>query len=265
MNAVDSDLFPQLNHSSHPTIFREPECFIVQHRLIRILAGTLTIRTHAGLKKISAGDIILLKKHQLVSMMSYPSATGNFKSTTVYFSEALLESFAAEQQISIITSDAVNEITYLAPNPMYDNYFTSLSAYDDSEVNRTLTAFKVKEALMLMSFIDKHVLTILLDFRQPKKIDMLPFMETYFSFNTGIKTFAFLTGRSLASFKRDFIKNHHTTPGKWLLERRLQEAYALLKDRRMKVMQVYLETGFEDLSHFSFAFKKRFGKAPSRI
>ncbi|WP_310588831.1 helix-turn-helix domain-containing protein [Dyadobacter flavalbus] len=28
---------------------------------------------------------------------------------------------------------------------------------------------------------------------------------------------------------------------------------------------VYLEVGFEDLSHFSYVFKKQFGKAPSQL
>ncbi|HMQ59732.1 MAG TPA: helix-turn-helix domain-containing protein [Flavilitoribacter sp.] len=28
---------------------------------------------------------------------------------------------------------------------------------------------------------------------------------------------------------------------------------------------VYLELGFEDLSHFSFAFKKAFGRTPTQV
>ncbi|RZJ76456.1 MAG: AraC family transcriptional regulator, partial [Flavobacterium sp.] len=29
--------------------------------------------------------------------------------------------------------------------------------------------------------------------------------------------------------------------------------------------EVYYETGFENLSHFSYAFKKHFGYAPTRL
>ena len=29
--------------------------------------------------------------------------------------------------------------------------------------------------------------------------------------------------------------------------------------------EVYLEVGFEDLSHFSFVFKKEFGRTPSEV
>ncbi|WP_310588036.1 helix-turn-helix domain-containing protein [Runella sp. SP2] len=32
-----------------------------------------------------------------------------------------------------------------------------------------------------------------------------------------------------------------------------------------KPSEIYLDLGFEDLSHFSFAFEKQFGVAPSRF
>jgi len=80
-----------------------------------------------------------------------------------------------------------------------------------------------------------------------------------------LQRFAYLTGRSLATFKRDFEKLYHTTPNRWLQQRRLQEARYLLTEKGKPVSDVYLEVGFEDLSHFSFAFKKAYGVAPSKI
>ncbi|WP_394365961.1 AraC family transcriptional regulator [Pedobacter hiemivivus] len=32
-----------------------------------------------------------------------------------------------------------------------------------------------------------------------------------------------------------------------------------------KPREVYLEVGFEDLSHFSFVFKKKYGVSPNRL
>ncbi|WP_084153028.1 helix-turn-helix domain-containing protein [Pedobacter jeongneungensis] len=37
------------------------------------------------------------------------------------------------------------------------------------------------------------------------------------------------------------------------------------RENREKYTEVYLQVGFEDLSHFSFAFKKAFGMAPSAL
>jgi AraC-like DNA-binding protein len=90
-------------------------------------------------------------------------------------------------------------------------------------------------------------------------------MNKNYQFNVELKRFAYLTGRSLATFKRDFEKTFHTTPGKWLQQRRLQQAHYLIKQKRQAPSEVYLELGFEDLSHFSFAFKKAFGVAPSKV
>jgi len=86
-----------------------------------------------------------------------------------------------------------------------------------------------------------------------------------FTFNVEMKQFAYLTGRSLATFKRDFEKIFHRSPGRWLHQKRLAQADYLIREKGKKPSDVYLEVGFEDLSHFSFAFKKEFGKAPSLV
>jgi len=50
-----------------------------------------------------------------------------------------------------------------------------------------------------------------------------------------------------------------------LQQRRLREAHYLITEKGKRPSDVYLEVGFEDLSHFSFAFKKNFGVAPSAV
>ena len=55
------------------------------------------------------------------------------------------------------------------------------------------------------------------------------------------------------------------SPEKWLIQRRLQAAHELLKDKSKSVTDVYVEVGFRNMSHFSTAFKKRFRIAPSNF
>jgi len=71
------------------------------------------------------------------------------------------------------------------------------------------------------------------------------------------------TGRSLATFKRDFAKISDLTPQKWLINKRLQVAYDKLTKENKKVSDVYVEVGFKNLSHFYSAFKKQFGYSPA--
>jgi AraC-like DNA-binding protein len=49
------------------------------------------------------------------------------------------------------------------------------------------------------------------------------------------------------------------------VRKRLQEAYFLVPNRGRKPSDIYLELGFESLSHFSVAFKKEFGIVPTSL
>ncbi len=76
---------------------------------------------------------------------------------------------------------------------------------------------------------------------------------------------ASFTGRSLATFKRDFKKISSLTPQKWLIKKRLEMAYIKLKEEGKKVQDVYMEVGFKNPSHFSTAFKKQYGISPTEV
>jgi signal transduction histidine kinase/DNA-binding response OmpR family regulator len=56
-----------------------------------------------------------------------------------------------------------------------------------------------------------------------------------------------------------------TTPSELLRERRLARAEALLRARSGNVSEIAYAVGFDNLSHFSQAFRKRYGVAPSSL
>jgi len=87
-------------------------------------------------------------------------------------------------------------------------------------------------------------------------------MEANFRFNLSLEEYAKLCHRSLSSFKREFQAHFQESPGKWLLQRRLEHAAKLLLNSPMNVTEVAFESGFEDVSHFSRVFKERFGVPP---
>jgi len=65
----------------------------------------------------------------------------------------------------------------------------------------------------------------------------------------------------LSNFKQVF----HTTPHQYLMERRLQKAFDLLKHQRHSVTEVCYLLGFESIGSFSNQFRKRFGVPPSAL
>lgn len=88
-------------------------------------------------------------------------------------------------------------------------------------------------------------------------------MQAHYNFNGSQSQFAYLTGRSLSTFKRDFARIFKTTPNKWLLSKRLGDARYLIQEKNWKATDVYIEVGFKDYSHFSIAYKHLFGQSPS--
>jgi AraC-like DNA-binding protein len=106
---------------------------------------------------------------------------------------------------------------------------------------------------------------VLANFEEPGKIDLAGYMQKNFMFNLPLEKFGYLTGRSLTTFKRDFLKAFNMTPQRWLTQKRLELAHYRFVERKARPIDVCYEVGFENLSHFSFAFKKQYGYAPSEL
>lgn len=87
-------------------------------------------------------------------------------------------------------------------------------------------------------------------------------MDANFTFNLSLSEFARIAQRSLASFKREFFETYHTSPGKWLTQKRLEYAKHLLDTDNRNVTEITNDSGFETVSHFSRVFKEKFGLSP---
>jgi AraC-like DNA-binding protein len=133
------------------------------------------------------------------------------------------------------------------------------------QISEAFVDMKREELLLILLQVMPVLSDVMFDFGIPGKLDLEAFIQQNYKFNVSAERFAFLTGRSLSAFKRDFKSIFHQTPNRWLVKRRLQEARFLIEERHEKASDIYLQLGFEDLSHFSFAFKKEFGVAATRL
>ncbi|HEX5153258.1 MAG TPA: AraC family transcriptional regulator [Parafilimonas sp.] len=94
------------------------------------------------------------------------------------------------------------------------------------------------------------------------KTPLWQIMEANYTFNLTIDEFARIAQRSVASFKREFHEYYHTSPGKWLTNKRLEYAKQLLDISKKNVSEIAYASGFENLSHFSRIFRERYGLSP---
>ncbi|QDA62103.1 helix-turn-helix domain-containing protein [Hymenobacter jejuensis] len=258
---------PQILYSCYFTASREGEQFVPEHILSYQLAGTLVTNDGDREQVFGEGSLRLSKRNRLVKFSKHPPAHGEFKSLSISLDQETLRRFSLEYGYHAEKHPAGAAIVELPLSPLYKSFLDSLQPYEQlaQPGNESLLALKAREAIMLLLKSNPELKDVLFDFSEPGKIDLAAFMDRNFHFNVQLKRFAYLTGRSLATFKRDFEKIFQLSPSRWLQQRRLQEAHYLIKEKGKAPSEAYLEVGFEDLSHFSFAFKKRYGVAPSRI
>ena len=155
-------------------------------------------------------------------------------------------------------------------NEVLKSYFLSMSTYFSETRDPDPSLLELKFRELILNIADNAANRDLLSYfcallREPQSVLLERVMEDNFCYNLKLETYAQLSNRSLSAFKRDFEKHYRTTPGKWLHEKRLGYAMTLLCHQNRTVSEAAFESGFESPSHFSRAFKMRFGKGPTEM
>jgi len=202
-----------------------------------------------------------------VKIKKEPGDEGVCACSALFFTRSFLQHFYFNSPFRMYRTQAPSILKF-EKYPLLDNLFSATSLFADLNqklVPEELALLKVTEAITLLRLISADTDLLLSDISEPRKIDLADFMQKNFVFNIPIKRFAHLTGRSLATFKRDFKKTFGTTPQKWLTRTRLAKAHFLIAEKHQRPSRVYIEVGFENFSHFTFSFKNQFGYNPSSI
>jgi AraC-like DNA-binding protein len=241
------------------------ESFVKDHIFSYIISGTHEIWSGNNTFSFKAGDYRFFKRNQLARYVKRMAPEG-FKSIAVHIDQQTLKDMSHEHRLSANGTYPGAPVALLKPNPYLNQYVESLMPYISpaDAFNEAIITLKTKELIFILLQTHPPLKEALFDFSDPGKIDIEAFMHTHFRYNVGLDRIAFLTGRSLSTFKRDFEKTFHTTPGKWLTQKRLEQANYLISKEGKTGTEIYLDLGFEDLSHFSFAYKKAFGISPSK-
>lgn len=241
------------------------EQFIPEHFFLYLVKGNMVVYDGNREYKVKPGDYGLACRNHLAKYSKQPDKD-QFEKIVIFFDQPFLKAYQDEYQFYIDKEGSPDAIIKFGRNPLVVNFIQSLAPYfnDEGKMEPDFHNIKRKELLLILLKEKPALKNILFDFGKPEKIDLQAFMNRNYKFNVTLERFAFLTGRSLSAFKREFQQTFNDTPGSWLMEKRLREAHFQITKKGKKPSDIYLELGFEDLSHFSFAFKKLFGYAPSR-
>lgn len=245
--------------------FFKSDILFEHHMLIWFISGETKIVLADETYIFREGDIFLIPRNQLATIINYPKDGKPHQTVVMHLSTARLRDFYANQN-GVAKILEPPKIYHFNNHPLLESCLSSLVPYFEmNELPEHIASLKITEAISILRAIDKSIDNILTNFEEPGKIDLTDYMEKNFMFNLPLEKFAYLTGRSLTTFKRDFSKVFHTTPQRWLTQKRLELAHYQFTEKQKRPIDVCYETGFENLSHFSYAFKKHFGYAPTEL
>ncbi|MEV4881953.1 helix-turn-helix transcriptional regulator [Chitinophaga ginsengisegetis] len=240
------------------------ELVLAQPALVHIVSGEMRVVTAERSYHFFAGDTVLLPRNQLGRMSKLPLDGEPCIAISVLFRKERLQHYYATNEHKSKVPHS-NKLKKFGAHPLLKSLFNSLQPYFEmaDALPEDIAAFKIEEAVRILRAIDPDVDELLGQFEEPGKLDLTEFMEQNYMFNLPLEKFGYLTGRSLTTFKKDFKRIFKNTPGRWLTQKRLELAHYRIFEQKRKPSDVYIESGFEDLSHFSFAFKKHFGYNPT--
>ncbi|MFN3753731.1 helix-turn-helix domain-containing protein [Flavobacterium sp.] len=266
MEHISKYLTPEIKLSSYDDKLFKSDLMFDDHMLIWFISGETKIIQADATFHFKTGDIFLIPRNVLATIINYPHNGQPHKTVVMHLSAERLKKFYATIDVSK-KQFPYQKIVSFSNHPLLESCLSSVIPYFEMEgpFPENIASLKITEAISILREIDKSVDNILANFDEPGKIDLIDFMQRNFMFNMPMEKLGYLTGRSLSTFNRDFKKFFHVTPQKWLTEKRLELAYYQLTEKKKKPTEVYLEVGFEDLSHFSFAFKKKYGVPPTHL
>jgi AraC family transcriptional regulator, exoenzyme S synthesis regulatory protein ExsA len=242
---------------------------IENHALMYLYSGELIVDENNMQTKIQSGQCIFIRKDNRVTLTKRPCGEKQFQTITMVLTRNFLREFFHTMKRNEFPSEIQkfkHSLVKLPKTPEIESLFQSMTPYFDSAIkpSEQIMKLKMQEGVYSLLNIDKNFYSCLFDFTEPWKIDIMDFMDKNYMYDLDIEDIANYTGRSLASFKRDFKKISPIPPQKWLTEKRLRVAHDKIQTNNVKISDIYLRVGFKNLSHFSSAYKKQYGISPSK-
>ena len=242
----------------------DAEALMVSHVIVYVVNGKAQINKFNGDEIIlNNGEMLFLPRDSYV-ISDYLTNAKNLEVYLLFFDHTIVMKFLETQQKTYPLTDNVCRLQ-TSDNILL--FFENISKMKFSNCHdKVLLEVKLLEFFHLITHKDKELFisTLLASEQHKQKRDILTLMNEHYDKNLSVADFAALSGRSLSTFNRIFKQKFHTTPKQWLIEKKIQKAYTLLKDGS-SVTDVAFEVGYHNVSHFIKAYKSVYHQTPKEM
>lgn len=247
----------------------QKEGYVSAHALTVVLKGKLQVENQEGsFVEASENKMIFLPKG--IYTLSYIPTSSNFEAIVFFFEDDIISDFINSLKLKCSREKQVSHCTL--------NYYDNIKLFTESlrslysnniKPTRELTKMKLFELLHLIrASQDSECFTLaLLTLKNKERKSLRVFMNDNYSKSLNIEDYAYLTGRSVSTFRRDFKAQFSTSPKQWLIDKRLEKAHALLtsSQNNKTISDIAMESGFDDIPHFIKSFRKKYYITPKQL
>ena len=233
-----------------------------------VLTGETVLKTPRGEYVLKPGDSAFAKKG---SIITHNHIDENFCELLVFVPDNFIKAVAQKYQVSLAESgsDNADTVISLPSDEVLVTYFQSLLTHFRQPTPPASSLLKLKFEELLLNILSntsqKQLNCYFSELCRTAKPSIREIMELNFFSNLSLTEFARLCARSLSAFKKEFAQIYNATPGKWLMEKRLEYSYYLLQTTGQSVDDICMESGFENETHFSRVFKNKYGVSPGKM
>ena len=185
-----------------------------------------------------------------------------------HFLRELIEMNESNLKLAGLGESGIDHVLPLDVNELSLSIFQSMLTYFTLEPPppEYLLELKFKELLLslLINKKNEKLLGYLQSLRRHPRPSLEEVMQENFAFNLSLAEYAKLACTSVPTFKREFKKVFKESPGRWALKKRLNQAAEFLANSNLSVSEITMECGFENQTHFSRVFRKKYGESPSQ-
>lgn len=266
----------ELNGSTIVYINRIPETKktkinLTQHLIVFGVKGQKKFMMPGVNVLLAENEAVFLKKGGFVSTEKVVQ-NEQYESVLFFLEDIFLANFhhKNESHFQLLGKNNKHIDSYFKfeATPSLTGYIYSLLPYIKSanQLHSPLFQLKIEELLLGFLINDKtnRFKDFLMRLNHLRRYSLEDVMLQNFDSNLSVEEFAFLSGMSVSTFKRNFQKQFSTSPAKWIREKRLRKAATLLLGSEKNVNEVALEVGFESTSHFIQKFQMEYGVTPKR-
>ena len=246
------------------------DAFLTHHALVYILSGVKQIRVADNKFDIHPGELFLIPRGEYV-MSEYIAGESGFRSMMLFFGKKTAQELIEKTDKQLLSASANSRkreaVKIIPPSRDIEQLFLTLEKYSQSQTEYLYQLIRLKFTELIYLLMDSSyknlIFHFLLDAARSENPSLSSILDSHLYTASTIEELALLSGRSLSSFKREFMREYHEPPRTWIRKKKLEHAAFLLHTSGKSIEEVAELSGFVSTPHFTRLFKEQYSFTPT--